>query len=287
MNSVLAIIVLLSVLLIGYFYYVSQKSGGGGGGGGGSDDHHGGGGGQPDSGGGVHPEDKKCVTNSDCYPNICDNTSKICTIGSVNIMMKIILLQASIADYCDTINMLGRLSPKLFDMFESSLVNINNFYSNKNFKKGLFLPLDITNQRKAFQAELDKLNALNYCKDLIAGTDLNIKSSYTEVENKLGQISGAIKADNADAIRTDMGNLLGDMYSYPFKLVDHLVGMGAASWTALPILGKYEIVHNNLVAANGAMLTISQLLNESHDKFYIIIQNLNDTYTYITQTYMG
>ena len=284
MNSVLAIIVLLSLLLIGYFYYVSQKSdGGSSGSGGGSDDHHG-----TDPGGGGHHDDKKCVTNSDCYPNICDNTSKICTIGSVNIMMKIILLQASIADYCDTVDMLGRLSPKLFDMFESGLVNINNFYSNKDFKKGLFLPLDITDQRKAFQANLDKLNALNYCKDLIAGTDLNIKSSYTEVENKLGQISSAItSADNTDAIRTDMGNLLGDMYSYPFKLVDHLVGMGAASWTALPILGNAPVVHDNLVAANGAMLTISQLLNESHDKFHIIIQNLNDTYTYITQTYMG
>ena len=88
--------------------------------------------------------------------------------------MKIILLQASIAYYCDTVDMLGRISPKLFDMFESSLVNINKHYS---AKKDFILPLDITNQRKAFQANLDKLNALNYCKDLIAGTDLNIKSS--------------------------------------------------------------------------------------------------------------
>ena len=278
MNSVLAIIVLLSVLLIGYFYYVSRKSGNG------KNVDPGTG---TDPGAGTDPGDKSCVTNKDCYPNICDGKTKICTIGSGNMMLKIILLQASIADYCETIHTLERLSPKLFENFELALVNIKNFISsNPNYVQELFLPLDITNQKKAFQTNLDKLNALNYCKDFIASTNLNIKSSYTEVEDKLKKISKSITAVDIDSIRSDMGKLLDDMYNYPFKLVGHWVDIKMADWSNIPIFKFFPLAYNNLITANGSMLAISQLLNESHDKFYIIMQNIHDTYTYISENYI-
>ena len=106
------------------------------------------------------------------------------------------------------------------------------------------------------------------------------------MEDKLKKISKSITAVDIDSIRSDMGKLLDDMYNYPFKLVGHWVDIKMADWSNIPIFKFFPLAYNNLITANGSMLAISQLLNESHDKFYIIMQNIHDTYTYISENYI-
>ena len=290
MNSVLAIIVLLSVLLIGYFYYVSQSI---------SDgniipDHHSD---SPDNSDNSDSPDSPdnpdnqppqkntgCTTNTECYPTTCDtNGSKKCFVGS-DLILYIIQLQASIADYCETIDILERVSSNMFSNFESGLNEIKVHLSNN---KNHFYPLDITDQKKKFQDNLDKLKALNYCDSFIKSTLLTIYSTRTDVQNKLANISQIITAVNIDPIREEMGNLLSPMYSYPFNFIDHLYSLNVLP--PIPHFSKYDgsFIYTYLTEMGGSMLTISQLLNDSHDKFYMIMQRAHDAYSYVSHTYMG
>jgi hypothetical protein len=275
-------------MLFAYFYYYSSKqqieSDNHDGHSTSDDDGHS----TSDDDGHIIPVNKlNCVTSIACFPNACINGK--CSIVS-DLTPLIVIVQANIRNFCDSLNSLSARSPEYFKNVLTEIDNVQKSVTTdcNGCIPDISIPFSgVDDNLPNFNKALNSLVDLNLCNNLSNMLKLTITSDFNSVKSNLD----AILNIDIGAIIQNMFHAMDGMWGYEYIHTQNFITKSASKEyniiIPLPFYQYDEILgdYYALVRYVRWLLIIHDLIMQVGDNAIILINSVNDTKSTLMKIY--